>query len=172
MLDIGGEKAEKDFMTTRPKLKLFIRLVAAIALALTLLTQFNSCSPDLSDDEIPHVPFEEISMNLSLPAYSKLATVGGFMYLNNGGVKGLIVYRSGPSTYIAFERNCSYSPNEACATVEVHSSTLYMLDPCCGSTFSLTGEPTGGVAWRPLRQYVSYLNGSTLLITDEIANGI
>jgi hypothetical protein len=158
-------------MTTRPKLSIFIRIVAVIAFALTLLTQFNSCSPDLSDDEIPHVPFEDITVNLNLPAYSALATVGGFMYINSGGVKGLIVYRSAASTYVVYERNCSYSPNEACATVEVHSSTLYMHDPCCGSMFRMIdGEPNGGIAWRPLRQYVSYYNNQTLVITDEIAN--
>jgi hypothetical protein len=171
MQAIGEGKVEKDFMITRPKLSVFIRIIAVIAFVLTVLTQFNSCSPDLSDDQIPHVPFDDISINLNLPAYKDLATVGGFMYIHSGGVKGLIVYRSGPSTYVVFERNCSYSPNDACATVEVHSSTLFMLDPCCGSNFRFPdGEPSGGIAWRPMRQYVSYYDGQTLVITDDIAN--
>lgn len=170
MRGIGDEKVEKDFMTTRPKLRILMRFIAVIALALTLLTQFNSCTPDLRDDDIPYIPFEDININLNLPTYNSLATIGGYMYLNSGGVKGLIVYRSGPDNYIVFERNCSYSPNEACSTVEVHSSTLYMHDPCCGSTFRFPdGEPSGGIAWRPLRQYVSYYNNQTLVITDEIA---
>lgn len=171
MQGIWEEKVEKDFMTTRPKLSIFIRLIAAIAVALTLITQFNACTPDLSDDEIPYLAFQDITINLNLPAYTSLATVGGYKYLNDGGVKGLIVYRSGASTYVVFERNCSYTPNEACATVEVHSSSLYMHDPCCGSMFRFPdGEPNGGIAWRPLRQYVSYYNNQTLTITDEVAN--
>lgn len=168
---IGEEKVEKDFMIIQRKLKALIRVIASTAVVLILFTQFNSCSPDLSDDEIPYLPFEDITINLNLPAYASLSTVGGYKYINNGGVKGLIVYRAAQSTYVVFERNCSYSPNEACTTVEVHSSTLYMIDPCCGSTFRFPdGEPNGGIAWRPLRQYISYYNNNTLVITDEPAN--
>ncbi len=86
-----------------------------------------------------------------------------------GGVQGIILYRQNSSTYYAFERNCSYQPAGACVTVDVHSSNLYMVDPCCSSIFSFPeGNPNGGPAWRPLRKYATYLNGSTLTITDEI----
>jgi len=81
----------------------------------------------------------------------------------------VILYRSNASSFLAFERNCTYHPNEACATVNVHSSHLYMTDPCCGSSFSFTdGTPTGGVAWRPLRQYRTVVNGGLITVTDEI----
>lgn len=127
-----------------------------------------ACEPEMVDDPIPYQPFSTITINLNLPEYTSLRTDGGFQYLNDGGVRGIILYRKNSTTYLAFERNCSFQPNDACATVEVHSSTLYMMDACCGSTFDFSGLPTGGPAWRPLRQYQTFLTGSQLTITDEV----
>jgi hypothetical protein len=141
---------------------------------LSLLTGYSSCSPQLTDAAIPYQPFGEVHINLNLPEYQSLRTDGGWKYLDkvsglSVGVRGIILYRLNASTYIAYERNCSFHPNDACATVEVHSSNLYMQDTCCGSMFSLTtGSPTGGAAWRPLRKYETLLTSSELTITDTI----
>lgn len=127
------------------------------------------CGQELTDDPIPWQPFDIIQLNLNLPEYISLRTDGSHIYLNNGGVRGIILYHQTGSNYFAYERNCSFEPNSACATVEVHVSTLYMFCPCCSSSFDFaTGYPTGGPAWRPLRQYETSLNGSTLTITDQI----
>lgn len=140
------------------------RLFSCIALTIALA----GCEPDLSDDGIPWQPFDVIQINLSLPQYVKLSTNGGSMLID-GGVRGIILYRQDASTYIAYEANCSYQPNSACATVEVHASSLYLFCACCSSTFDFpTGYPTGGPAWRPLRRYYSSLNGNVLTITDEV----
>jgi hypothetical protein len=128
---------------------------------------FFGCSSDLSDDSIPFVPFQDIVINLNLPEYNTLKTTG-HQYINSGGVKGIIIHQVNSGLYYAFERNCSYQPNNVCSTVEIHSSNLYMTDPCCGSTFSFDGTVTGGVAWRPLRRYETILSGSQLTITDTI----
>ena len=130
----------------------------------------GACSTGPTDDPIPVVPFANLTINLSFPEYQSLAVDGGVKEMNNLGVRGVILYRKSSSTYIAYERNCSYHPNDACATVNVHTSGLYMTDPCCGSTFSFTdGTPSGGLAWRPLRRYRTELAGSSLTITNEIA---
>lgn len=127
------------------------------------------CQPDLSDDPIAFVPFAEIVINLSFPEYASLRTDGGFKEISTGGVRGIIVYRISETSYNAFERNCSFHPNDACATVNVHNSGLYLTDPCCGSTFNFSdGNPSGGIAWRPLRRYRTQVNSFTLSITDEI----
>lgn len=135
-----------------------------------LLLLLTTCKPDLSDDPIPAAFFDDISINLNLPAYNALKSNGGYMYLSEG-VRGIILYRKNETTYLAFERNCSYKPNQACSTVEVHSSGLYMTDPCCQSIFNFeTGDATGGPAWRPLLQYTTALQGSMLVIKDEPIN--
>ncbi|HRG79740.1 MAG TPA: hypothetical protein PL167_09015 [Cyclobacteriaceae bacterium] len=136
-----------------------------------VLLSLVGCTRDLSDDPIPMIPFVDVVINLNLPEYLSLRTNGGNKELSTGGVRGLIIYRVSASSYIAYERNCSYHPNEACATVNVHSSGFFMIDPCCSSNFSFTdGTPTGGPAWRPLQRYRTQLNGTTLTISDEIIN--
>ena len=130
-----------------------------------------ACSGDPVDDPIPVVSFTDIAINLSLPEYLTLQQDKGYKMLSNGGVRGIIVYRQSATTYLAYERNCSFQPNEACATVDVHSSGLFMNDPCCSSSFDFsTGDPTGGPAWRPLRRYRTQFQNNTLTISDEIIN--
>ena len=138
-------------------------------IAFCLLT---ACGRDLTDDPIPPATFANFVINLSFPEYQKLAFDEGTKELNSIGVRGVIVYRKNSTTYLAFERNCSYHPNDACATVNVHVSGLYLTDPCCGSNFTFEGKPNGGAAWRPLRQYKTDLNGGSLTITSEVINAI
>ena len=136
-----------------------------------LLTVLLACDPQLTDDPIPLVSFDDMVCNLSLPLYSPLRLDGGFMAINSIGLRGVIVYRVNETTFRAYERNCSYHPNEAASTVEVHSSNLYLFDPSCGSQFNLSdGQPTGGPAWRPLRQYHTQVTAGTLTITSEVIN--
>jgi hypothetical protein len=128
-----------------------------------------SCSTGPTDDPIPVIPFADFTINLSFPEYQSLAVNGGTKGVNAIGVRGVLIYRKDASTYVAFERNCTYHPNDACATVNVHASGLYLTDPCCNSTFSFPdGMPTGGVAWRQLRRYRTSLSGTTLTIINEI----
>lgn len=135
-----------------------------------MLVMLAGCANDLSDENIFRPTFSEVQLNLSLPANSSLQFTSGHKLIDEG-VKGIILYRKNATTILAFERNCSYQPNNACAVVEVHRSTLFMTDLCCGSTFRWEdGTPTGGPAWRPLQQYHTSLNGSILTVTDEVIN--
>ncbi|HEY0740079.1 MAG TPA: hypothetical protein VGD40_01405 [Chryseosolibacter sp.] len=144
-------------------------ILATVSLLILFMIQASSCKPDLRDDAIPYLTFGSVYMNLNLPEYTSLKTDGGFYYYDDAGVRGLIIYRQNASTYHVYERNCSFQPNEACATVNVHVTRLFMEDPCCQSHFDfITGNPTQGAAWRPLRKYFSAVNGTDLTITDEI----
>ncbi len=160
MQDIMEEKVGGGFIHTIHKQTIFYCF---------LLTLLGSCSGDRMDDPIPVQPFPDIIINLSLPEYASLQIDGGYKYINNGGVRGIILYRFNSTTYLAYERNCSFRPNESCSTVEVHSSGLFMHDPCCASMFGLAdGFPTGGPAWRPLLQYVTTADGGQVTITDDL----
>ena len=157
-------------------LKTFLRplfiLCANHSKAFFILTLFlfSGCGTNLDDDPIPVVPFAPLTINLFLPEYQSLMLDGGTKVIGNAGVRGIIIYRSKATTYIAYEKNCSYHPNEAGSTVDVHASKLFMVCSGCGSNFSFTdGTSTGGVAWRPLRRYRVELDNPSLTITDEIA---
>ncbi|HMP99870.1 MAG TPA: hypothetical protein PKC24_08820 [Cyclobacteriaceae bacterium] len=128
----------------------------------------EACTPELFDDPIPYIPFNDILINTSLPQYSSLRITNGFAEVS-GGVRGIILYRRDQNTIMAYERNCSFQPNDACATVNVHPSGLFMTDPCCNSNFSFeNGFPTAGIAWRPLHRYRTIFDGINLTITDEL----
>ncbi len=138
---------------------------------LVLLLALAACEPQMSDDPIPWVPFPEIVMNLNLPENIALRTDRGIREINDGGVKGIIVYRIDANTYRAYERNCSFTPFDAGASVNVDNSKLFLIDHSCGSSFTLEqGTPMGGPAWRPLRQYRTSIANNTLTITDEAIN--
>lgn len=156
------EKAEKVFMNIPRSSTLLLIHGICIVLLVT------ACSPTLDDDPIPLATFPDIHLNLNLPENIGLKTKGGHKEIS-GGVRGIIVYCQDIGVYYAYERNCSYHPNDACATVNVDASQLFMSDPCCGSSFDFaTGMPTGGAAWRSLRKYDVTFNGIDLIITDEV----
>ena len=135
-----------------------------------LLLVFSACTPSRYDDPVPFIPFLDVVINLNLPEFITLRSDGGYVQVK-GGVRGIIIYRANSASYIAYERNCSFHPNEACATVNVHNSGLFIEDPCCGSNFNFSdGNPTGGPAWRPLVQYRIQLDGLTLTISSEVIN--
>jgi len=142
-----------------------IRKVVLTNLILLAGSITYQCKEDLSLDQIPFVYVEEI-INLNNFEYNKLNLVGGFVYIE-AGVRGIIIYRQSVDRYLAFERNCTYRPNDECALVEVDESTLYMIDPCCSSTFDFDGYPTGGPAEFPLRQYTTFQDQNLLIITSE-----
>ncbi|MCI0750345.1 MAG: hypothetical protein L0Y35_00750 [Flammeovirgaceae bacterium] len=131
-----------------------------------------SCSTDPAIEPIPIVPFSDIQIDLNLPKYVALKSDGGVYFddpdFELAGVKGIILYRKNATTYYAFERNCPFLPYDACSTVDVHSSLIYMQDVCCGSIFNFEGQPTGGPAISPMRKYATSLNGTQLTITDTI----
>ena len=141
-----------------------------LTLSIVLL---SSCKPDLSDDPIPEAIFSDIRLNLFLPEYNSLRNDGGTFSIPDKGVRGIFVYRKNSTIYFAYERNCSFQPADACATIDIHSSNLFMIDSCCSSSFDFEdGSPTGGPAWRPLRKYRTYLTGNELTIVAESLNGM
>ena len=162
MPDITEEKVAKVFMII-----LHNRISSLFGCITLCLFAIVACSPNEYDDPVPYQPFPDIILNLNLPENVGLKSTGATLAVS-GGVRGIIIYCKQAGVYVAYERNCSFHPNDACATVNVDASTLFLIDPCCGSTFDLaTGMPTGGVAIRPLVQYKTTYDGSVLIITDE-----
>jgi len=113
--------------------------------------------------------FSTISVNLNYPQYQKLKLDGGFVYLDGGGLKGIILYRANENSFLAFDRACPHNPNSE--VVQVDMSSLFMVDNTCHSSFNFSdGQPTGGPAQRPLVQYRVDQEGTVLKISDEIIN--
>lgn len=123
------------------------------------------CRDEGSQQPLPEDVLVDISIVVTNIEYLPLQQDGGFVYLD-GGRRGILLYRQNASSYLAFERNCTYRPTDSCASVHVHSSRLYMEDTCCGSQFDFTGRPTFGPAPLPLRRYSTTLSGNLLRIVN------
>ncbi|WP_240731586.1 hypothetical protein [Hymenobacter radiodurans] len=119
---------------------------AFMALALTSALGLASCGDSSSAEPlIPFVSFNE-SISILDQRYPQLRTDNGSVEIP-GGVRGLIIVRQNATTYLAFERNCPYRPYDAaCSTVTIDASRLFLIDDCCGSQFTLQGQPRGGPA--------------------------
>jgi hypothetical protein len=141
------------------------KLATIVSLSLLI-----SCSADdRVDDPIPFHQFEDVVINVTLPAYVGIQIVGGHTVIPDAGIRGIIVYRKSQNTFLAFEQNCSFQPYEAGSNVQPFAT--YMQDAYCGSLFDYDGNPMGGgIAWRPLGQYETIFSGSILTITDNVIN--
>ena len=122
---------------------------------------FFSCQKD--EDYIQNV-MVDIDLNLTLPEFSDLQTVGNYIFIN-GGVKGIIVYHQGFDIYKTYDRNCSYQPYFSCAKIDSVNATIAICN-CCDSKFLLgkDGQNIYGPALLPLKQYPNNLSGDFLYI--------
>jgi hypothetical protein len=147
---------KKGFMIIKNFLKQNVFFLALIV--------FNSCDDDAVDSQLPYVYVNAI-ININNIQYDDLRT-RGFTYLQEG-YRGIILYHQPSGGFRAFERACTFQPEDVCGIVEVHVSGFYMEDPCCSSTFDFEGFPTSGPARVRLREYFTFLDGTILTISSE-----
>ena len=130
---------------------------------LIFLISLISCSTDA--DYIRDV-YVNIEINLGLPEYSELNTIGNSIYIE-GGNKGIIIYKMGVNEYRVYDRNCSYEPSSDCAYIDSVSSTIASCS-CCTSMFLIDqdGISANGPALLPLKEYQTTLSGGILKIKN------
>lgn len=124
-----------------------------------------ACEPSVEQSPIPNVPVN-VEVNLNDIDNSALQLIGGYIYIVDVGVRGILLRRESQTVYRAFDRNCTFQPTNTCAIVEVHSSGFYIEDTCCESVFDLSGFPTGGPATYPLKEYRVSIADDLLIITN------
>ena len=126
-----------------------------------LLLLFIHCGD--SNEYIQNV-YVDIEIDLSLPEFSILNTVGNSMFLG-GGNKGIIIYSFSNYEYKIYDRNCSYEPSLSCSYIDSINSTIAFCG-CCSSAFLLDqdGSAANSPAILPLKQYNYSLNNTILYI--------
>lgn len=138
----------------------YIKIFFVLVLLFALQTK---CKKD--DQAVPNVPVD-ITIDLNGIEYSALNAVGGYIYIT-GGARGILIYRKSIDEYMAYDRNCTYKPNDDCARVEVTSSGITALCSCCNSEFLITdGSVMTKPATLPLKQYQTYVSGNYLRIVN------
>ena len=116
-----------------------------------------------SNEYIQNV-YVDIEIDLSLPEFSNLNTIGNSMFLE-GGNKGIIIYSFSNYEYKIYDRNCSYEPSLSCSYIDSINSTIAFCG-CCSSAFLLDqdGSAANSPAILPLKQYNYSLNNTILNI--------
>lgn len=161
------EKQGKGFTIIR-KLSLFL-------IGLYMALHFSACGgdPGLTYTDIPDAPVN-LTINMDLPLYYHLYTMGSFSY-HAGGHKGVLLVHNFDDEFYAFERTCTHNPDLTCSKVEVDSLLLNIrcgsyvngkFESCCDSKFFFNGQLEQGPAQLPLKQFPVIRNGSVLSINN------
>ena len=145
--------------------KFMPQIIKLTVFAFIMLLSF-SCK-ERQNGVIPYVPINT-SVGLNLPSNAALLPIGGFVYLNGFGSKGLIIYHRDSEDYVVYDRNCTYNGFAAdCNTLTVEQDLGIAKDACCGSKFNLqTGLVQQGPATFGMVQYQTDLQGNTLYISN------
>jgi Rieske Fe-S protein len=128
----------------------------------------TNCTKDNGRSQVPNVSFD-IFLNITNQLNNVALGVGqGMLY--PGGFKGIIIYKNFPDPELpefnVYERCCTTYPNDTC-TVLIDSTGFWAKCPCCKSQFWLNdGSVKNGPAKFPLKQYQTFVSGSTLEIRN------
>jgi nitrite reductase/ring-hydroxylating ferredoxin subunit len=122
-----------------------------------------SCKRDT--DQIPNV-LVDITIYTSDPQWINLSSTGGWEYIS-GGSKGIILFRTSPTEFMAYERHCPYQAEENCS-ISVDESLISASDStCCVSSFNLyNGAVNSGPSTFPLKAYQTTFDGEILFIRN------
>lgn len=127
-----------------------------------------SCKKKKKPDNhpVPSVPVK-VSIYPNDPLNFKLQSIGGWIYYNNVGINGIIVYRKSEEEFVAIERSSSYLPNDTAARAYVRPDNFILLDTISHSRWRIVdgGVVKGPAEW-PLRLYGATYDGNVLRITN------
>ena len=95
-----------------------------------------------------------------------LTSPGGYIYVSNVGISGILIYRLSANQFMAYERNCTKDGcNNVKSLVWVQTGNTALKDSICGSNFSIMdGSIQNGPATIPLYQYHTSWDGNQLHI--------
>ncbi|SDQ08723.1 hypothetical protein [Flagellimonas zhangzhouensis] len=139
--------------------------------SLFVLTLISACSADRNNQNpyLQEVSFR-FEINLNLPLYANLNSIGNPVYIGNNGVgtRGAFVMNIGNS-YLAWEASCpNHAPNN-CSTMTISGQNAVC--SCEGYTYSLfTGQqldrPDDGNRYYDLLIYNTTQSGNTVIISN------
>lgn len=136
--------------------------VIIFSIVASLILSSSSCRQRLHP--VPDIPFN-VNIDMNLPTYINLQSIGNYAYIDNVGIKGVVVYRRSIDEFVAFDRMSTAPGGDTCSALIVDpNNLLILLDPCTPSTFSLfDGSLLTGPAEWGLRSYRVFWSGGNIL---------
>lgn len=131
-----------------------------ILVLLITIISFSACN----EKDKPNIPYFYVDI-LLYPNTMDYIPVGGYLYKDNYGYRGILIYRLTYEEFRVYERCCTYDPDKECAQTKVDESGLILGCECCNSHFEiLEGSPTTGPATYQLFRYNYTFDGEQLHI--------
>jgi nitrite reductase/ring-hydroxylating ferredoxin subunit len=90
-----------------------------------LILLLCNCSNDSNNNSNPNIPNYNftIDINTDLPTYNNLKFVSNGMYIPNAGARGIIVFNTTGTAYVAYDAACPNQALSACSTMVVNGIT-------------------------------------------------
>lgn len=136
--------------------------IEILILVVLIIAWIPGCKKD--KDQGGKIPTVYVNFTLYPNSLDYIA-VNNYIYVNNQGYRGIVVYRIDLYNFMAYERTCPYDPENECAQIEVEPSNITAVDSCCLTKYNLiNGSPYEGPGTAPLRQYKTSFDGNILVI--------
>ena len=114
------------------------------------IISLNSCTKN--QNIVPYVYVDQY-INISLPSYSSLNSIGGWAYIT-GGSRGIIIYRQSYDQFSAYDRHCTFNADNPCGKATVDSTNSFVECACDSSRYQLfDGLVIQGPASYSLKNY-------------------
>ncbi len=133
------------------------QIFLSITLISSILMLFQSCgNREETVSCFPNVSVNVV-LNLNLPAYYNLQTIGGWIYVNeqNSGTKGLIIVKTS-SGFKIYDRNAPHICPESNTTLQVVNDIKIVCPKDQAEWILLTGQPTSVAQIAPKTYPYSY----------------
>jgi nitrite reductase/ring-hydroxylating ferredoxin subunit len=134
----------------------------------TLIIIFTTATSCHNDEEKP-VPevYVDFYININDPQFYALQTVGGYVYVT-GGVAGIFIYRESATSFLAFDRCCTYDVDKRCKIQIDTVTNQKLVCNTCKSEFSITsGAVIKAPAKQPLKQYSTTFDGEKVHVFNN-----
>lgn len=145
-------------------MKKFLSIIALSALLIISFLTIKSCGT--REDTVSCFPDTNIGvqLNLNLPAYYPLQTVGGWAYINeqSSGTRGLIVVRTA-SGFNIYDRNAPHICPDANTTLSVENDIKIICPKDGAEWILLTGQPTKVASIAPKMYTYTYNAAGNIL---------
>lgn len=141
-----------------------IKIACLILLSFLCVTCKKKNTQTDPNNGIPYTPVN-VTIYPNDSQYFKIQTPGGWIYYNNAGLNGLIIYRKTQTDFITLERTSTQLPNDPAALAKVQSDNFTLKDTVSGSKWQIVdGAVINGPATYALKRYQNSYDGNALKI--------
>jgi nitrite reductase/ring-hydroxylating ferredoxin subunit len=129
-------------------------LIKFLLIIIIFLFSTTSCR----DDYKHPVPDVYVDLFININTHFELQSINGFIYKNDYGFNGIVIFRYSTTEFMAFDRACPHHPYEYDCKIEVQDPPI-AIDECCESRYLLIdGSVVDGPSKHPLKQYRVYFD--------------